>query len=63
VHDVECAAYLQHFPITDPSEKSVDRLCVNGRGGTGAGGWVHLNSANGIPMSGHRFRNTMVGTG
>jgi len=36
---------------------------VSRKGGTGGGGWVHLNGANSMAVSGLVFRGNLVGTG
>ena len=38
-------------------------FCVNRKGGTGGGGWVHPKGANSMAMSGLVFRRDLVGTG
>jgi len=40
-----------------------DRFCFSRKGWTGGGEWVHLKGANSMAVSGHSFRNTLVGTG
>ena len=37
--------------------------CVNRKGGTAGGGWVHPKGANGMAASGLVFRSDLVGTG
>jgi len=39
------------------------RFCVNRKGGTGGGGWVHPKGANSMAASGLVFRSDLVGTG
>ena len=40
-----------------------DRFCDSRKGGTGGGGWVHLEGANSMAVSGLRDRKVLVGTG
>ena len=39
------------------------RFCVNRKGGTGGGEWVHPKGANSMAVSGFIFRSDLVGTG
>ena len=39
------------------------RFCVNRKGRTGGGGWVHLKGANSMAASELIFRSDLVGTG
>ena len=38
------------------------RFCVNRKGGTGGGGWLHPKGANSMAVSGLVFRSNLVGT-
>ena len=40
-----------------------DSFCDSRKGGTGGGGWVHLEGANSMAVSGLRGRKVLVGTG
>ena len=39
------------------------RFCVSRKGGTGGGGWVHLEGTNSMAVSGLVLRSDLVGTG
>ena len=39
------------------------RFCVNRKGGTGGGGWVHPKGVNSTAMSGLACRKALIGTG
>jgi len=40
-----------------------DRFCVDGKGGTGGGGWMHPKGTNSMAVSGFSFGNTLIGSG
>ena len=40
-----------------------DRFCDSRKGGTGGDGWVHLEGANSMAVSGLCSRKVLVGTG
>ena len=40
-----------------------DRFCDSRKGGTGGGGWVHLEGANSMAVYGLSGRKVLVGTG
>ena len=59
------SGYIRHetfsFMMSLPSFG--DRFCFSNKGGIGGGGWVHLQCANSMAMSGLVSRNDLVGTG
>jgi len=46
-----------------PSMTFGDRFHFSRKGGTGGGGWVHLEGADNKAVSGLCFRNALVGSG
>ena len=50
------------FMMSHPAMSLRDRLCASRKGGAGGGGWVHLEGANSMAVSGLRDRKVLVGT-
>jgi len=46
-----------------PAMSFGDRFCMSRKGGTRGGGWVHLQGANGMAMSGLSCRKALVSIG
>ena len=61
------SGYICHetfsFMISLPAVSLGLRFCVNRKGGTRGGGWVHPKGANSMAASGLVSRNDSVGTG
>ena len=51
-----------HLVMSLPAMTFGDRFCFSRKGGIGGGGWMYLNSADSMTISGFSFRNALVGS-